>query len=168
MSGRFLSLTCFAWHHIQCAGHCRRGIFTVTVHKRRFICAVSKEKEDACFALQQHLLSSSGRCGGWFMHFSLGKWAENGCTLFSENSKSRFFSPSSCLKRAVERIDSIWLINKDALAPRSCFAEQRSSNTPQPHSCFVWSHLDDMEGLGMGGGEGVLSLHMWSDVCRSF
>ena len=158
MSGRFLSLMCFAWHHIRRVGHCRWGIFIVTVHKRRFICAVSKEKEDSCFALQQHLSSSLARCGGWFMHFSLGKWAENGCTLFSENSKSRFF-PSSCLKRAVERIDSIWLINRDALAPRSCFAEQRSSNTPQPYSCFDWSHLDDTEGLGMGGG-GPLPPHV--------
>lgn len=151
---------CFACRHARCVGHCGWGVCTVTGHKRCFVCATSKETEESRFGLQQQLFPAPARCSGAISYISLWGRAENGHTLFCENSKSRFFPPSSCLKRAVERIDSIWLINKDALAPRSCFAEKRSSNTPQLHSCFVWSHLDDTEGLGMGGWGGPLPPHV--------
>ena len=47
-------------------------IHSVTAHKCRFICAVSKEKEDSRFALQQRLFSYSAGYGGVIHAFLSG------------------------------------------------------------------------------------------------
>ena len=165
MSGRFLSLMCFAWHHSRRVGHCRWGIFIVTVHKRRFICAVSKEKEDSCFALQQHLFSSSARCGGWFMHFSLGKWAENGCTLFSENSKSRFF-PLKLFKTCCGKNWFHLAHQQGCSGTTQLFCRTAVLTHHSPIAALIEVIWMTRKVWGRVGG--VLSLHTWSDVCRPF